>query len=90
MGYDKTFDLALIKTEITPDYVFGGWSGQTLTPGDRIYAIGSPAGLEKTITSGIISAMGRQAPAGGRLHAGRRSPESRATAADPFSTSGVT
>jgi S1-C subfamily serine protease len=60
VGYDKTFDLALIKTEITPDYVFGGWSGQTLTPGDRIYAIGSPAGLEKTITSGIISAMGRR------------------------------
>jgi S1-C subfamily serine protease len=60
VGYDKTFDLALIKTEITPDYIFGGWSGQTLTPGDRIYAIGSPAGLEKTITSGIISAMGRR------------------------------
>jgi S1-C subfamily serine protease len=60
VGYDKTFDLALIKTEITPDYIFGGWSGQTLTPGDRIFAIGSPAGLEKTITSGIISAMGRR------------------------------
>ena len=60
VGYDKAFDLALIKTEITPDYVFGGWSGQTLTPGDRIFAIGSPAGLEKTITSGIISAMGRR------------------------------
>jgi serine protease Do len=60
IGYDKAFDLALIKTEITPAYVFGGWSGQTLTPGDRIFAIGSPAGLEKTITSGIISAMGRR------------------------------
>ena len=60
VGYDKAFDLALIKTEITPEYVFGGWSGQTLTPGDRIFAIGSPAGLEKTITSGIISAMGRR------------------------------
>jgi S1-C subfamily serine protease len=60
VGYDKTFDLALIKTEITPDYVFGGSSNQTLTPGDRIFAIGSPAGLEKTITSGIISAMGRR------------------------------
>jgi len=60
VGYDKIFDLALIKAELTPEYVFGGWSGQTLTPGDRIYAIGSPAGLEKTITSGIISAMGRR------------------------------
>jgi S1-C subfamily serine protease len=60
VGHDKAFDLALLKSEITPDYVFAGWSGQTLTPGDRIFAIGSPAGLEKTITSGIISAMGRR------------------------------
>jgi serine protease Do len=60
VGYDKTFDLALVKTEITPQFVFGGWGSQALTPGDRIYAIGSPAGLEKTITSGIISAMGRR------------------------------
>ncbi len=60
IGYDKTFDLALIKTEITPAYTFGGFGGQTLTPGDRIYAIGSPAGLEKTITSGIVSATGRR------------------------------
>jgi serine protease Do len=60
VGYDKTFDLALIKTEITPQFIFGGWGSQVLTPGDRIYAIGSPAGLEKTITSGIVSAMGRR------------------------------
>jgi len=60
VGYDKILDLALIKTEIAPEYVFGGSGGQTLTPGDRIYAIGSPAGLEKTVSSGIISAMGRR------------------------------
>jgi serine protease Do len=60
IGYDKTFDLALIKTEIDPSYVFGGYAEQIPAPGDRIYAIGSPAGLEKTITSGIISAMGRR------------------------------
>ena len=60
VGYDKTLDLALIKTEVTPEYVFGGSGVQTLTPGDRIYAIGSPAGLEKTVSSGIISAMGRR------------------------------
>ena len=60
VGWDKTFDLALIKTEMTPEYIFGGSISETLTPGDRIYAIGSPAGLEQTITSGIISAMGRR------------------------------
>jgi len=60
VGYDKILDLALIKSEITPAYIFGGSGGQALTPGDRIYAIGSPAGLEKTVSSGIISAMGRR------------------------------
>jgi S1-C subfamily serine protease len=60
VGWDKTFDLALIKTEVTPAYIFGGSIGQSMTPGDRIYAIGSPAGLEQTLTSGIISAMGRR------------------------------
>jgi S1-C subfamily serine protease len=60
VGYDTTFDLALIKAEITPGYVFGGYGPETASPGDRIYAIGSPAGLERTITSGIISAVGRR------------------------------
>lgn len=59
IGYDPTFDLALIKTEITPSFVFGGYGSEQVAPGDRIFAIGSPAGLEKTITSGIVSAMGR-------------------------------
>jgi serine protease Do len=60
VGYDKIFDLALIKAEVTPEYTFGGSFDQTVAPGDRIFAIGSPAGLEKTITAGIISAMGRR------------------------------
>lgn len=59
IGYDPTFDLALIKTEINSSFTFGGYGGEQVTPGDRIFAIGSPAGLEKTITSGIVSAMGR-------------------------------
>jgi S1-C subfamily serine protease len=60
VGYDKILDLALIKAEITPAYTFGGYAPQDLLPGQRIYAIGSPAGLEKTLTSGIVSATGRR------------------------------
>jgi S1-C subfamily serine protease len=60
VGYDKIFDLALIKAEVTPEYTFAGSFDQVVAPGDRIFAIGSPAGLEKTITAGIISAMGRR------------------------------
>jgi serine protease Do len=60
LGYDTALDLALIKADITPSYVFSGSRDHTLTPGDKVFAIGSPAGLEKTITSGIVSATGRR------------------------------
>jgi S1-C subfamily serine protease len=60
IGWDKAMDLALIKTEITPEYVFS-LVDRTIPPvGETIYAIGSPVGLEKTVTAGIVSALGRR------------------------------
>ncbi len=60
VGYDTVFDLALVKVELTPDYVFSGLSTEAVGPGDKIYAVGSPGGLEKTITAGIVSATERR------------------------------
>ncbi len=60
VGYDSVMDLALLKAEITPKYVFQLGSSENLEIGDQIYAIGSPLGLEKTITSGIISTTDRK------------------------------
>ena len=60
VGYDSVMDLALLKTEIAPDFVFQLGSSENLEIGDQIYAIGSPLGLEKTITSGIISTTDRK------------------------------
>ena len=60
VGWDPVFDLALLKTEITPPAVFELGSSRDLRVGTRIYAIGSPGGLEQTITSGIVSAQGRR------------------------------
>ncbi|HET7839750.1 MAG TPA: trypsin-like peptidase domain-containing protein [Rectinemataceae bacterium] len=60
VGWDRLLDIALVKVTATPEYVFSLGDGTDLTPGQRIYAIGSPAGLENTITSGIVSAVGRR------------------------------
>lgn len=60
VGWDSVHDLALLKTEIDPPYVFNLGSSTDLDVGDKIYAIGSPLGLERTLTSGIVSATDRK------------------------------
>ena len=60
VGYDRIFDLALIKAEVKPQFTFSYGGSADLKVGGRIIAIGSPAGLENTVTSGIVSATGRR------------------------------
>ncbi len=60
VGYDEAMDLALIKAEYTPEYVFSVVDRVIPRVGDTVLAIGSPGGLEKTVTSGIVSALGRR------------------------------
>ncbi len=59
IGYDKSIDLALLKTEVDAPYVFNLGSSADLDVGDKVYAIGSPLGLDRTLTSGIISSKDR-------------------------------
>jgi len=60
IGYSAVFDVALLKIEVPVPYVFSFTNIRALEPGARILAIGSPGGLETSITSGIISATGRR------------------------------
>ena len=60
IGWDKAMDLALIKADIKPEYVFPVVDRVIPRIGDTVYAIGSPVGLEKTVTQGIVSALGRR------------------------------
>jgi S1-C subfamily serine protease len=68
LGDDPAVDLALLKidpedVEVQPLEL---GASEDLRPGDPAIAIGSPFGLEGTVTSGIVSALGRtiQAPNG--------------------------
>ena len=64
IGRDPDSDLAVIKIEVAPESlrpVIWGDSDQ-LHVGQRAVAIGNPFGLEGSLTSGIISALGRWLP----------------------------
>lgn len=62
VGTDPENDLAIIKLVDPPKNLkvipFG--NSDTLLVGQKVYAIGNPFGLERTITAGIISALGRE------------------------------
>ncbi len=59
VGRDRFTDLALVKIDATNLSVAKLGTSKSLRPGDWAIAIGSPMGLDHTVTLGIISAMGR-------------------------------
>jgi serine protease Do len=65
VGWDPILDLALLKVEITPPYVFSFAGEKDYSLGDSIFAIGSPGGLSNSVTSGTISNLGRELQAMG-------------------------
>jgi serine protease Do len=67
IGTDPRSDLALLKIEAKglPFIQFG--DSEQLKVGEWVLAIGNPYGLEHTVTSGIVSAKGRQLGMGGNV-----------------------
>jgi Do/DeqQ family serine protease len=59
VGRDSLTDLALVKIEAKNLPVARFGTSKNIRPGDWAIAIGSPLGLDHTVTLGIISALGR-------------------------------
>lgn len=66
VGANPGYDLAVIKVDETdlPAVTIG--SSGALQVGDTAIALGSPLGLQGTVTSGIVSALNRPVTAGGQ------------------------
>lgn len=66
IGSNPGYDLAVVKVDRTglPAVTLG--SSAALKVGDTAIALGSPLGLQGTVTSGIVSALDRPVTAGGQ------------------------
>jgi len=65
VGFDPKTDLSLLQVETDrelPSAIFG--NSDQARVGDRVFAIGNPFGLEGTVTTGIVSARGRDIRSG--------------------------
>ena len=64
MGSDPDTDVAVLKIDAPPESLFPVVFGNSanLLVGQRVFAIGNPFGLERTMSTGIISSLDRSLP----------------------------
>ncbi|MCE5267153.1 MAG: trypsin-like peptidase domain-containing protein [Planctomycetaceae bacterium] len=64
VGGDADTDVAVLRIEAPPESLFPVTFGSStsLLVGQRVFAIGNPFGLERTLTTGIISSLDRSLP----------------------------
>jgi|TARA_Y100000310_G_scaffold166586_1_gene166286 S1-C subfamily serine protease len=61
IGYDDTADVAVLKVDASLENLRFGDSDD-VNVGERVIALGNPAGLSFTVTEGIVSAVDRKGP----------------------------
>ena len=64
VGKDPTNDIAVLRIDAPPESLFPVTIGEStkLRVGQSVFAIGNPFGLERTLTTGIISSLNRSLP----------------------------
>ncbi|MBM4000726.1 MAG: trypsin-like serine protease [Planctomycetes bacterium] len=64
VGKDPLTDMAVLRIDVSPDLLFPIPFGDSshLRVGQHVFAIGNPFGLERTMTTGIISSLNRTLP----------------------------
>jgi S1-C subfamily serine protease len=64
VGQDPPNDMAVLKITAPSELLFPVELGQSqpLRVGQKVYAIGSPFGLQRTMTVGVVSGLGRSVP----------------------------
>ncbi|MCA9127228.1 MAG: trypsin-like peptidase domain-containing protein, partial [Planctomycetales bacterium] len=64
VGEDSHTDIAILKIDADKQHLFPiVWGdSQSLRVGQRVYAIGNPFGLERSMSKGMISSLNRQIP----------------------------
>jgi S1-C subfamily serine protease len=64
VGVDPPTDVAVLKVEAPEERLFAVVFGTSadLRVGQRVFAIGNPFGLERTLTTGIVSSLNRSLP----------------------------
>lgn len=70
VGEDAVNDVAVLRINAPPEMLFPITPGESsrLRVGQKVYAIGNPFGLERTLTVGIVSSLGRTLRSrGGRM-----------------------
>ena len=65
VGSDETYDVALLKVEGKDLPILRQGASSSIKPGQWVVAIGSPLGLDQSVTAGIVSAVGRTGGPGG-------------------------
>jgi len=64
IGKDPVNDVAVVKIEAPPEVLFPVNFGDSsrLRVGQKVFAIGNPFGMERTLSTGIVSSINREMP----------------------------